>query len=224
VAPTMGTPALRATPWMVWARASDAERRREAHARMRTGGSMPTGGLLTQGTQFILGHLEQLRADSTSGAVYDVCDDITSGYMQGFCADKDARFDNARMARDLSALTAGWSPTERAAFTDKAVFESFVTIRSDKEVDQRGTGRAAFMIEEEQSLRRDLLASLHAFEADSRPAYTADDFRRADSALNAVYARSSPVGTVTRDGIRQTERVWLTRQRVVMLRDFLPGS
>jgi hypothetical protein len=211
-----------------------------------------------------LAHLEQLRTDSASGSDYDLCDDITSGYMQGFCADKEARFDNAQMAHNLSAVTARWSPTEQAAFRDlTSVFDAFVRIQSDKEVDQSGTGRAAFILQEESSLRHDLLASLRTFEADTLPAYTADDFRRADLVLNAVYARAleagtptrgspyySSLGTVTTDGIRQTERAWLryreawvrfgaikypvtsadswrtwlTRRRIAMLQHLLPAS
>jgi hypothetical protein len=198
-----------------------------------------------------LSHLEHLRTGRGVGA-FDLCDDATSGYMQGFCAAKEARFDDVRLVLGLSALTARWTPAERAAVQDlKAAAGKFIAVQSDKEVDQSGTGRAAFVIERRSELKDAFLASLRAFETSALPAFTAADFRRADAELNAVYAKALKAGksgTVTADGIRATERIWLgyreawvrfgavkypattanswrawlTRERVTMLRALVP--
>jgi uncharacterized protein YecT (DUF1311 family) len=198
-----------------------------------------------------LQHLEHLRTGRGVDA-FDLCDDITSGYMQGFCAAKEARFDDVRLALGLSALTAHWTAAEQAAVHAlKAATDTFIVTHSNNEVDQSGTGRAAFVLERRSELKDGFLASLRACEAGQLPTFTAAHFRRADAELNAVYAKALKAGargTVTGSGIRATERVWLgyreawvrfgavkypsttadswrawlTRERATMLRALLP--
>jgi hypothetical protein len=198
-----------------------------------------------------LAHLERIRT-TVRPVDFDLCDDMTSGYMQGVCAAKEGRFDDVRLALGLRALTAHWAAAELAAVQAlKAVADTFIVTQSNNEVDQSGTGRAAFVLERRSELKDGFLASLRACEAGQLPAFTAENFRRADAELNAVYAKSLKAGkrgTVTADGIRATERAWLryreawvrfgaikyppttadswrtwlTRERVDMLRTLLP--
>lgn len=60
-------------------------------------------------------HLEKLKAEGWTGSNFDVCDDITSGYMSGFCEDKPDRFDEAERGRKHYAITARRRPWGRPA-------------------------------------------------------------------------------------------------------------
>jgi hypothetical protein len=204
-----------------------------------------------------IAHLEALaagRAQPAGAATFDLCDDITSGFMQGICAAHDERMERAKRDQRRAARLATWTPSERAAFGSlRATADDFFRARSDNEVDQSGTGRAAFRIEEEAELEKSFDALLELLERGAVPRASADDFVRADRALNDVYRRVMSTedpswGTVTKEGIRRTERTWLkyrdgwvalakvkfpradagaiktwlTRKRVAMLGDFAP--
>jgi uncharacterized protein YecT (DUF1311 family) len=120
-------------------------------------------------------------------------------------------------------LTASFNDAQKRAFGSlQPAKQAFFEQRSDAEVDQSGTGRAAFVIAERAKLDDGFLDTLAAFEQHKLPAYSADDFRRADAALNAAYAKAlkatgtrksqdtfGPLGTIDANGIRDTERAWL---------------
>ncbi|HTU59518.1 MAG TPA: lysozyme inhibitor LprI family protein, partial [Polyangiales bacterium] len=58
-----------------------------------------------------------------------------------------------------------------------------------------------------------LLEDVRRFEQGALPAYTEDDFRQADQALNRVYketlAKEFSETTITAAGIKATEKAWL---------------
>ncbi len=160
-------------------------------------------------------HLTDMRKQHWTGSDFSVCDDITSGYMMGFCAHLQSRLDSrARNAR-FAALIGKWNDAEKAAYQilDKVVNE-FVEAKSLNEVDMTGTARAALQIGEESTLRNEYLAALQSFDAGKLPRFTPADFTKADAELNAVYgkimkAAELNAGTVTKDGIRKTQIIWI---------------
>ncbi len=168
-------------------------------------------------------HLENIRNGDTTGGAFDLCDDITSGYMQGFCASHYARMEDTERNARLKSLMASWSDEEKQAFEKlHAIFEEFVAARVENEVDLSGTARAAFEIGEESTQRNLFAAQIAQFESRKWfPAYTERQFQDADRDLNVRYGKVQrtpksewkdgygPWGTVTKKGILDTQRAWL---------------
>lgn len=156
-------------------------------------------------------HLAELKS-KPAGAPFDYCDDITSGLAGGYCSAHAA--DIAGVARDaqLASLMARWTPAERSAYAPlKARFNAYLRARADNEIDMSGSGRVSFVIDAEEALRDDHLATLRAVSSGKVPALT---LKAEDARLNAAYAAARKLpegdgGTVTRAGILTAQRAWL---------------
>lgn len=173
------------------------------------------------------GRLEHLAAieAGTDQEPLDFCDDITSGYMMGFCAEREAALAREARGRTWSTLLAGWPAAHRDAWTSlRAAADAFFEQRVANEVDVSGTGRAAFIVGETEALEIALLESVQAFERGELPQATADDLAGADRRLNESYAAAraaakpeaaddgsmfGPLGTIKPEGIRDAERAWI---------------
>ncbi len=169
-------------------------------------------------------HLQSLKAAHWTGADFNYCDDITSGYSGGVCAAQQASIADVARSDRLDALTSGWSEPEQQAFASlRASAAAYAKASSEDEVDLTGTARAAFMIEREQEVMQGFADSLGKLEHGGLPAGSASGLQAADASLNDVYRRLMAVGgkggstidygTVTKDGIRQAERAWLRYRR-----------
>lgn len=167
-----------------------------------------------------LAHLDEMAKAPGKGEPFDLCDDITSGYMMGFCANRAA--DAAKVDRDkrVVALTAAWSAGHRAAFAKvRAAADAYFDASVDGEVDMSGTARGAMAVGARESLESAFVEGLSAFEQGTLPQGDAAAFAAADKALNATYAATirrykadsaeGTAGTVTPDGIRDAERAWI---------------
>ena len=160
-------------------------------------------------------HLAALKAEHWTGHDFSLCDDATSGYLGGVCTAHDAAIADAKRKQQFAALTAGWSEAEKNALaTLQKAEKAFADELAGKEVDQSGTLRAAFSIDEEQKQQQDLLDMLSSLAAGTAPAYNAQQFEAADAKLNDVYQKvqrsANPNwGTVTKDRIRRFKRAWL---------------
>ena len=158
-------------------------------------------------------HLNALR--STAGDTpFDLCDDITSGFMEGACAGLAEERANVRRERDLVELTARWSVAELDALRRlRGVADAFWNARSGYEVDLSGTDRSAAIIAEDAAGRAAFLAALQRFEQGKVPEGSADAYRDADDRLNRTYKAALSTdftGTTLRaEDIRATERAWL---------------
>jgi hypothetical protein len=162
-------------------------------------------------------HLLELKNGHWTGDDFNLCDDATSGFMQGWCADLQERFEKVKREQRISEITARWTADEMRAFEklEKAA-NGYFQASSQNEVDLSGTGRAAFEIEAEAALNDRFVAALERFEKGEFPGFTASDFSKTDAALNSTYGKiqSAPTdtigpGTVTRQGIREAESAWL---------------
>jgi hypothetical protein len=160
-------------------------------------------------------HLETLKRRRAGKLSFDLCDDITSGFMMGHCAAHDQRVVKARRDRLWAARLDGWSAADREAWKRvRAAADTFFRARAGGEVDLSGTARAMLQIEEEERLEKGLIALVDKLEAGKLPAGTPADFQIADKALNAAYGdvmQSSPddLGTVKTDDIKKAERAWI---------------
>jgi uncharacterized protein YecT (DUF1311 family) len=158
-------------------------------------------------------HLLELKRQHWTGSDFSLCDDITSGFMMGWCAHLEERGDKIQRQRRLEQVTGRWGPAEKQALSElQAVASRFFESSSSHEVDS-GSGRAAFEIEEQASLEDDFVHDLEQFEKGRLPQFSAADFTQADAELNAIYAklRALPrqvIGPTFAD-IKETQRIWL---------------
>lgn len=153
----------------------------------------------------------------------DFCADITSGYMMGHCAERDAVQARAQRAQAWEALLPKWPAAHRTAFARlRTAADAFFEARVQGEVDVSGTARGAFIVGEREALESALLASVQAFERGEWPQGSAADLAAADRQLNASYAAAraaakfeepgamfGPLGSISPDGIRDAERAWI---------------
>ena len=137
--------------------------------------------------------------------------------MQGWCAKLNNDLAQIGQNKNLSALTSHWSPQEKQAFVQlQQAANAYFQASSQNEVDLSGTGRAALEIEAEAKLKEEFTADIERFEKGDFPNFTADQFREADSQLNATYAKiqSKPAQgmahtSVTPNGIKLAQRAWI---------------
>ncbi len=171
-----------------------------------------------------LKHLAAMAAGKEgSGTPFDLCDDITSGYMAGFCAKREAEALRAQRELEITKLISGWPPAKREALAALRLVanEYFDTVVSN-EVDLSGTARAAMQVDAQETLEQEFFEFLQGLEAGRYPQGDAAALARADAELNRVYAKVmkaakpenresdwSFYGTVQGEGIRKTERSWL---------------
>ena len=161
-------------------------------------------------------HVLALQSHAAAGKI-DICDDITSGYMGGFCTAIKSDRAAAQRSGAVNTRTASWPVEHRAAFEAlQQAADAYFDAHAAGETDLSGTLRGAFMIKAKDTLTAKLDAALGDFEKGRSPAYSAAQFTDADRQLNAVYAATlkkagtaAPGLTITPDGIRQTERLWL---------------
>lgn len=174
----------------------------------------------------VAGRLEHLDAIASGRdrKPMDLCDDITSGMMGGFCAARDASFAEVTRSERWSALQSGWtSPQRRALDALRKAAGDYFDSASGNEEDMSGTLRGALATDAEEALEIALLADVERFERGQRPREKAGELPAADQALNAVYRKTRAAlaasheddealgdyGTIRSEGVRDTQRLWL---------------
>lgn len=161
-------------------------------------------------------HLNKLKREHWNGQDFSPCEDITSGAAQGSCAAHEARLAAVERKARLTKLIASWSNGERQAFaTLEKVKNDYVKAEADNEVDMSGTARGAMYVEAEAAEEDRFLAILQALIKGDAPSSPTPGFSETDAKLNALYRKvlnvkdSSVWGTVTKEGIKTTQRAWL---------------
>ncbi len=161
--------------------------------------------------------LNQLRQAGNQSRNFDYCDDVTSGEMAGWCASRDAGNKKNKRDSELAGLISSWSKDDKQEFERlRLVWKKYLEA-SVNEVDQSGTGRSAFVIEHAESLEENFVSSMGKFSHGEFPSYSKEDFIQVDRELNMIYKeiqgktenQVSLWGTVTKDGIKNTQRAWL---------------
>jgi uncharacterized protein YecT (DUF1311 family) len=145
---------------------------------------------------------------------FDVCDDITSGYMGGQCTAITSDKAAAERKQRFAAMVASWPAADRAAFSalQKAA-TGFFESRAGNEIDMSGTLRGAFWQEERDRLMLGFEAGVVAVEQ-GRALGAGADLASADLALNEAWKTLrktdlSGAGTIDLKGITATQRQWL---------------
>lgn len=164
-------------------------------------------------------HLQALvKESSKSASAFDFCGDITSGFMEGFCAARSSEIRDQKRTGSLDALAASFAPEQRKTFSVlRQLEEAYSVAHAKGEVDLSGTARAMYQIDAEDTLHEDFLAALETFEAGRFPSGSAVQYEAADAHLNRAYrkalndarAHKDESGAIQPEGIRDAERAWL---------------
>jgi uncharacterized protein YecT (DUF1311 family) len=158
--------------------------------------------------------LSKTQRDPALKKPFVFCEHLTSGMNGSWCETFDQDKTQAVRDRKLAKIVAGFTPEQKSAFAAlKKANEAYIDAHSGDEQDMSGTLRGAFYAEEAGKLRAAFLNFIEGFESGKRP--RKDDFAAADKALNQTYRAVigttdwTATGTVTADGVRKTERLWL---------------
>lgn len=160
-------------------------------------------------------HIIELKAQNWLGNDFSLCDDITSGYMAGFCADHREKFKSIVRDKKLSVIQAKWTKADKKEFAalSKIAYQYF-DVHADNEVDQSGTAHTALYIDDKALQEDFFIKTLEMLEKESLPKYSDQQFKDADAKLNSVYKQvqqrdDSEGGSVTKEGIKITQRTWI---------------
>jgi hypothetical protein len=159
-------------------------------------------------------HLEKLKTDLNDSSKFDLCDDITSGFMMGHCAKNLNLIESAKRVSTINALIATFNETEKNTFIKlQAASKDFTKARIDNEVDLSGTARSMFQINEEAIQEKDFIESLQKLEKGKAPKYTHAQFleeeKKMTSLNNKIQNSKETWGTISKDGINETQKSWL---------------
>ncbi|WP_198116713.1 lysozyme inhibitor LprI family protein [Massilia rhizosphaerae] len=173
-----------------------------------------------------------------AGAVFDQCDDITSGMMGSVCAgirqSQAGRVRAARLDRVARAIPASARPAFK---TLRAAADAYAGAAT-AEVDMQGTAAPALAIEHEGKLDEQFMRAVLDVLDGKVAATTPTEAKRLDGELNAVYQdlmnapakqkdESARIGasTVERGDVRKAERLWLAyRDAFLAFRGTLPSG
>ncbi len=168
------------------------------------------------------GRLETLKALRSAGTAssdkFTFCNDITSGFMLGFCSAIEAETADQDRKVAYHQIAAHWPEADRKAFaTLVAAEDAYSEAHARGEINLGGTARAAEESDAEQALRENFVTAIKSFDEKKLPERSAAAATAADQELNRVYraavaladAQKSNYGAVQPDGIRAAERSWL---------------
>lgn len=157
-------------------------------------------------------HLGAMRSGSARGP-FDVCDDVTSTNMEGFCESRDGALRAQEQARVLASRIRDWPEGQRLALKQlQDAAAAFWQLRGANEIDAPMFMGAA-ITSEEQVLRDGLHEALMRVMDGELPRAGEEEVRRSDDELNRVYRSLMSAkyeDTLLRpQGIRKTQRKWL---------------
>ncbi|HJV02609.1 MAG TPA: hypothetical protein VJ752_18895 [Burkholderiaceae bacterium] len=148
----------------------------------------------------------------------DLCDDITSGYMQGVCAAIQERQQEKDRTARLARMVQNWRADELQALQGlKDKLSDFATHRAQDETDLSGTARAALQIEAQSSEYEQFLLDIARIRNCKAPPYKGQAIATLDTrlrqALQDIMKQSGKddmrFGTVEPPGIERTQQAWL---------------
>lgn len=168
--------------------------------------------------KYRLEDVASIATPSHSPKKFDFCEDITSGFMQGFCAAYSSELQDQKRTAQLDQITSNFTPEQRQLFDSLQKAQSaYAEAHVRGEIDLSGTARAMFQIDAEDTLREDFIAALQSFEAGNFPSSSPSGYKETDHRLNAAYRDSisnadknkHDYGAIQPEGIRNAERAWL---------------
>jgi hypothetical protein len=156
----------------------------------------------------------RMKGEGTDTA-FDYCDDVTSGYASGRCAMIGARVRDHQREGQIAALGRGWTPAQKAAWGKVIAAETaYADALANGEVDLSGTLRGVFALEAQGDIKDGTLGLLEALDGKAMDKAGPGEFQRSDAALNAAWKKVTAFGfedfgTVTKEGVRTTQRAWI---------------
>lgn len=160
-------------------------------------------------------HLQKMKTQKNPG-VFDFCDDATSGFLQGFCADKENQIQRSKQKKSLLNITKNWSTPDKKSFADlDKIASHYFVDSSNLEVDLTGTAAFGMSSDKREKLQTQFYHWIMQFEKSQFPNYSSTDFKKADQLLNSIYKKimssQNPtiVGTINLTGIQRTQRSWI---------------
>lgn len=149
---------------------------------------------------------------------FDFCDDVTSGFASSECAWRDLKIVLSQQQDQDVALTRGWPAEMRARLAAlREAQAGFARARSEHEswVGGLDPWKAAYATWLETQTHKESQQLLSDLMEDRWPAPSAGGVAEADSLLNDFYRKvlAGPridEERVTPEGVRATERAWLT--------------
>ena len=168
-----------------------------------------------------IAHLEELKTKSEE-TPFDLCNDITRGFMMGVCTSIWAEKAEVAKKKDMRSLIESWSLEHLKAFiTLMEYVDGFNGARYKREIETSGSAGGVKTMTEEEYLSKFLLSSFRAFEEGFFPQYTRADFIEADKELNQVYSElrlksltdefpfSERPGFIQFEDVRGVQRLWI---------------
>lgn len=167
------------------------------------------------------GRIEHL-ANLPANAVFDQCDDITSGRMGTVCASIRGAQDGRDRGKRLDRVAATLPAAARAAFQRLQAAAGRYALAAGAETDMQGTAAPSFVIQREEKMRAQFAQAVLDAASGKLPPASPQEAAARDRELNAVYqklmAAPSPqqdwpdrLGdtTIERKDVRAAERAWI---------------
>lgn len=164
-----------------------------------------------------IAHLAQIK-EGNKKTSFDICDDITSGYMMGWCSSIDQRLEDVKRNKKINDLVSQWTAQEQLLYQQvRKTAEVYIRDHSMNEIDLSGTARSAFAINAQLNLNQRLFELLQKVNRCETPLMTIKQYEEMDKQLNNIYKKlmadtsSFQYTTVTKEGIKKTEIAWICR-------------
>lgn len=165
-----------------------------------------------------IAHLVKLE-QAPDSAGFDLCDDLSSGELEGRCQGFYARAQTRALQRQLAALSLRLSAPQRTLLARLAAAEArFADLHGDEETDRSGSWQVGDTIEASSAIHWQFAADLQALEngrpalppAAALPALAAGQQQRYDSLAHAATDPHQRLGdsSITPDGVRHTQQAW----------------
>ena len=159
-------------------------------------------------------HLKNMKAGISNGT-FDICDDITSGLMDGICHGIRSEKTDIQRKERLDSIISKWTIREKQSYQElRKAADSFFELSIMNEVDMTGTSRNAIMLDHSDDLGDQFLSEIKKLDKCSEKTHSMKDFKEADNKLNNIYKKIKDntiaiYGSVTKEGVRKTQRSWL---------------
>lgn len=162
-----------------------------------------------------IAHLAQIK-EGNKKTSFDICDDITSGYMMDWCSSIDQRLEDVKRNKKINDLVSQWTAQEQLLYQQvRKTAEVYIRDHSMNEIDLSGTARSAFAINAQLNLNQRLFELLQKVNRCETPLMTIKQYEEMDKQLNNIYKKlmadtsSFQYTTVTKEGIKKTEIAWI---------------
>lgn len=155
--------------------------------------------------------LARYRDSHWTGNSFSVCNHSAARFMYEQCAILDDRFDSLARQKKIEAITSKWSAADKKAFQSlQQVAEKFFQLHAAKERDLSAT----ILVHEHAFMERQFIEMLETLDRGELPDFSPEAARKADADMNAAYSTvvngsTKEWGTVTVNGIKQTQQAWL---------------